>query len=73
MMECARCRTPLPDTARFCLKGDHKYSFGLGDVLGGTVSGDRGALRFKVGAGTERLSVREWESVFEAVIVARFQ
>jgi hypothetical protein len=52
-------------------KGDHTYSFGMADALGGTVSGNRGTLRVRIGGGTERLTMREWEPVFEAVIVAR--
>jgi serine/threonine protein kinase len=56
---------------RFVPDGQHKYTFALSDILGGTVSGDRGTIRFKVGAGNERLSVRGWEPVFEAAIVAR--
>jgi serine/threonine protein kinase len=56
---------------RYAPSGEHKYTFSASEIISGTVSGDRGSLRFKVGASNERLSVRGWESVFEAAIVAR--
>ena len=53
------------------VKGDHKFQFGIADVISGVADKERGTLRVRVGGGTERLSLREWESVFEAIIVAR--
>jgi len=52
-------------------KGGHSYELGVADIVRGSVASDKGTLRVRVGGGTERLTLREWEPVFEAVLVAR--
>jgi serine/threonine protein kinase len=69
---CSGTLTFRGDTLRFVPnQGAHAFTIGAPHILSGTVKGGQGSIQFRVGADSERLRVRNWEPVFEAVIVGR--
>jgi serine/threonine protein kinase len=52
-------------------RSSHEFVFRTSELQNGTVRGDRATIRFNGVENTERLTVRGWEPLFEALIVAR--